>query len=89
MKKGIEAALGVVITLVVLVIIAVAVVTVATGSTSKTKQQSETQISTAGCQLAVKSYCLSHDTETNKAISGISGCAGTAGTVDCTTGKIT
>ncbi len=64
-RKGIEAALGVVIAIVVLIIVAVSVTTIVIKNTSKTGAQTETQISVSGCQLAVSSWCAGKASGTN------------------------
>lgn len=58
-KKGMEQALGIVITIVVLIIVGLAVTMFAVGGTNKAKTDSESQIGASGCELSKQSYCLS------------------------------
>ena len=56
-RKGVEMALGVVVTVVVLVVVSLAVITIATSGAAKTGADSQTQIGEGGCQIAVRAVC--------------------------------
>ena len=59
-RKGMELALGVVITVVVLVVVSLAIITIATKSAAETGTSTSAQSKEASCYIAIRSACAVH-----------------------------
>lgn len=82
-RKGIEMALGVVITVVVLVVVSLAVITITTRTAGETGADAQTQVKETNCQIAIRGACAAKGVEAGAQIDAtsatVSACTGTSG----------